>query len=69
LLEEALEKQRNVMVDNFSQILQQLPIGGASASINHFGAITPFKVQLNFGIPIFDGQIDADAVDRWLNLL
>jgi hypothetical protein len=27
------------------------------------------KVQVNFDIPIFDGQIDVDAVDRWLNLL
>ena len=25
LLEEALERQRNVMMDNFAQILQQLP--------------------------------------------
>ena len=27
LLEEALEKQRNTMMDNFAQILQRLPIG------------------------------------------
>jgi hypothetical protein len=25
--------------------------------------------QVNFEIPIFEGQIDADAVDKWLNLL
>ena len=43
-LEEALEKQRNVMVDNFAQILQRLPTGGASASNNHSGDTTPFKV-------------------------
>ena len=30
---------------------------------------TLFKVQVNFDIPIFEGQIDADTVDRWLNLL
>ena len=35
LLEEALEKQRNAMMDNLAQILQQLPIGGASASNSH----------------------------------
>jgi hypothetical protein len=29
----------------------------------------PFKVQINFDIPIFEGQIDADVVDKWLNLL
>ena len=29
----------------------------------------PFKVQINFDIPIFEGDIDADAVDKWLNLL
>ena len=56
-------------MDNFTQILQQLPTGGTSASNNHYGGATPFKVQVNFDIPIFDGQIVADIVDRWLNLL
>ena len=69
LLEEALEKQRNTMMDNFAQILQRLPTGGASASSSHSGGATPFKVQVKFNIPIFDAQIDADVVDRWLNLL
>ena len=69
LLEEALEKQRNAMIENFVQILQQIPTGGASTSRSHSGGATPFKVQVNFEIPIFDGQIDADAVDIWLNLL
>jgi len=68
-VEGALEKQRNAMMDNFAQILQWLPIGGSSASSGHSGGGTPFKVQVNFGIPIFDGQIHADVVDRWLNLL
>ena len=68
-LEEALEKQRNTLIDSFSQILQQLPTGGASASSSHSGGATPFKVQVNFDIPIFDGRIYADIVDRWLNLL
>ena len=31
--------------------------------------MTPFKVKVNFDRPIFDGQIDADAIDRWLNIL
>ena len=39
------------------------------ASKNHFGGANPFKVQVNFGIPIFEIQIDADDIDRWLNLL
>ena len=69
LLEEALEKQRNVMMDNFAQILQWLPISGASAYNSHSGRATPFKVQVNFDIPIFEVQIDADIVYRWLNLL
>ena len=30
LLKEALKKQRNAMMDNFAQILQPLPTGGAS---------------------------------------
>ena len=57
------------MMDNFAHILQQLPAGGASASNSHFGGATPFKVQVNFDIPIFEGQINVDAIDRWLNLL
>ena len=60
-LEEALEKQRNAMMDKFAQILHRLPTGGVSASNSHSGSATPFKVQVNFDIPIFEGQIDADA--------
>jgi hypothetical protein len=30
---------------------------------------SPFKVQVNFDILIFEGQIDADALEKWLNLL
>ena len=56
-------------MDKFARILQRLPTDGASASNNHSGGVTPFKVQVNFEIPIFDGQIDADAVYRWMNLL
>jgi hypothetical protein len=69
LLEEALEKQRNTMMDKFAQILQRIPTSGASASNNHSGCATPFKVQVNFDVLIFEGQIDADVADRWLNLL
>ena len=69
LLEEALEKQKNAMMDNFAQILQRLPTDGAYASNNHSGGAPPFKVQVNFDIPIFEGQIDSDAIDICLNLL
>ena len=69
LLEEALKKQRNMMIDSFSQILQRLPTDGAFASSSHSGGATPFKVQVNFHFPIFEGQIDVDAIDIWLNLL
>jgi hypothetical protein len=54
------------MMDNFTQILRQLPTCNISFSSE---GITPFKVQINFDIPIFEGQIDADVVDKWLNLL
>jgi hypothetical protein len=66
LLEEALGQQRNKMMDNFAQILRRLPTGDASSSSGH---ATPFKVQVNFDIPLFEGLIDADVVDKWLNLL
>ena len=69
LLEEALERQRNAMMDNFAQILQRLPRSDASTSNNYSRNAMPFKVQINFEIPIFKGQIDANAVDKWFNLL
>ena len=66
LIEEGLKQQRNAMMDSFEQILRQLPTGDTSSS--NEGA-TPFKVQINFYIPIFEGQIDTNVVDKWLNLL
>ena len=62
LLKEALEKQRNETMDDFAQSLHDFPP-------SHSGGATPFKVQVNFEIPIFEGQIDADAIDILLNLL
>jgi hypothetical protein len=66
LIEESLMQQRNEMMDSFTQILWQLPTGDTSSSN---GGVTPFKVQIKFDIPIFEGKIDADVVDKWLNLL
>jgi hypothetical protein len=63
LLEEALT---NDMMDSFMQILRWLPTDDASSSS---GGAAPFKVQINFNITIFEGQIDIDVVDKWLNLL
>jgi hypothetical protein len=58
------------MMENFSHILQHLLIAiGASSSSDHFGRTSPFKVQVNFDIPIFEGPIDAEALDKWLNPL
>jgi hypothetical protein len=53
-------------MDNFTQILQRLPTGDAPSSSR---GTTPFKVQINFDIPIFEVQIDTYVVDKWLNLL
>jgi hypothetical protein len=70
LLEQALTRQRDEMMENFSHILQRLPIAsGASSSSGHFGGTSPFKVQVNFDIPVFEGQIDAEALEKWLTLL
>ena len=69
LLKEGLEKQRSTVMDNFAQIkLQWLPTSGASASSSHSGGATPFKVQVNFDIPIFEGKINEDTIDIWLNI-
>jgi hypothetical protein len=41
----------------------------ASSSSDHFGGTAPFKVQVDFDIPLFEGHIDADVLDKWLNML
>jgi hypothetical protein len=56
LLEQALTRQRDKMMENFAHILQCLPIASsASSSSDHFGGTSPFKVQVNFDIPVFEG--------------
>jgi hypothetical protein len=58
------------MMENFSQILRRMPTTTSTSSLNnHFGSVAPFKVQVNFDIPVFKGQIDGDALDKWLNVL
>ena len=58
------------MMDSFSQILlQMLTAASASSMSNRFGDATPFKVQVNFYIPLFEYQINVDALDNWLNVL
>jgi len=70
LLEQALMRQREKMMENFSLIFQCLLIKiGASSSSNHFGGTSPFKVQFNFDIPVFEGWIDAEALEKWLTPL
>jgi hypothetical protein len=61
LIEEALTQQRNEMMDSFAQILQRLPTSDASSSN---GGVAPFKVQINFKIPIFEVQIDVEVVEK-----
>jgi hypothetical protein len=65
-LEESLMQQRNEMMDSFVQILRWTT---NRRCIFLERRVAPFKVQINFDIPIFEGQIDTDVVDKWLNLL
>jgi hypothetical protein len=58
------------MMENFARILQCPPIVTyASSSSDHFRGTSPFKVQVNFDIPVFEVQIDGDALKKWLNML
>ena len=41
----------------------------ASSTRNRFEDATPFKVQVNFDIPLFQGQIDVDSLEKWLNVI
>jgi hypothetical protein len=53
------------MMDSFTQILQRVPKTiEAPSTNNHFGGEMPFKVQVNFDIPLFEGQIDVDTLEN-----
>jgi hypothetical protein len=54
------------MMDKFAQILRQLPTDDTSSSS---GGAAPFNVQFFFDIPIFEVQIDANAIEKWLDLI
>jgi hypothetical protein len=70
LLEQALTRQRDKMMENFSHVLKcPLIASDTYSSSDHFGGTLPFKVQVNFEIPVFEGQIDAKALEKWLTLL
>ena len=70
LLEESLKRQRNEMMDSFSQILLRMSAMENSPSRSKsFGYENPFKVQVNFDIPLFEWKIDVDALGNWLNVL
>jgi hypothetical protein len=58
-------------MDKFSYILRrQVMVTTEAYSIrSYFESKTPFKVQFNFDIPLFEGKIDAYALEKWLNLL
>jgi hypothetical protein len=45
------------MMEKITQILQRLSMEAVEASLmsNHFGGAKPFKVQVNFDIPLFEG--------------
>jgi hypothetical protein len=40
-----------------------------SSSSDQVGGTSLFKVQFNFYIPVFEGQIDANSLEKWLNML
>jgi hypothetical protein len=58
------------MMEDFVYILQHLSITTCTSSSNdYFGGISPLKVQVNFDILVFEGQIDVDSLETWLTLL
>jgi hypothetical protein len=69
-LEKSLTRQRDEMMDNFSHILQRLSITvGTYSSSGHFIRTSHFKVQFNFYILVFEGKIDVDSLEKWLNMM
>jgi hypothetical protein len=70
LLEQTLTRQRDEMMENFAHILKRLSIvSSAFSSSGHFGSTSPFNVQVNFDIFVFEGQIDVEALEKCLTLL
>jgi hypothetical protein len=59
-------QQRNEMMVIFTQILRRIPTCDVYSSSE---GTTPFKVKIKFDIPLFEGHIDADDVEKWFNLL
>jgi hypothetical protein len=69
LLEEALARHRDKMMNNFSKIPRPLSTTTYTSSLSgHFGGATPFKVRVNFDIPLFKFHIDANDLEKWLNM-
>ena len=54
------------MMSQFTLMLQNQQPSGSETP---FHGTTPFKVQVNFDIPNFEGKVDAEAVDNWLSKL
>jgi hypothetical protein len=44
-------------------------MGEARSTRSHFKGVTPFKVQVIFDIPLFEIHIDANYLEKWLNML
>jgi hypothetical protein len=57
------------MIYNYAQIIRRFPIGDKYSLSIHFGGVSPSMIQINFDIPLYEGQIDVDVVDKWLNLI
>ena len=53
------------MMDIFAQILLWMLVAASAYSMSsQFGDTTPFKVQVNFDIPLFEVNIDAYSLDN-----
>jgi hypothetical protein len=59
------------MMKNFDQIIRKvsMEVVEESSRSNHLEGATPFKVHIKFYIPLFEGQIDADSLEKWMSLL
>ena len=56
------------MMDNFSQILRRMmTLADTPSTSSHFGGVTPFKVQVNFDIPLFEGNTDSDSLEKMVD--
>ena len=70
LIEKTMAHRHTKMFAQFNEILLRFASTSRESATRHcYDKIIPFKVQMNLDIPNFEGKIDAESVDNWVQQL